>query len=66
MLPVGELTLRPDGSLYGVTYYGGDTHITFFPGLGTVFKVLPNGTGLGTFTLCAASAGRPAVDPYPP
>ena len=63
--PVGELTLGPDGSLYGVTYYGGDTHITFFPGLGTVFKVLPNGTGLGTFTLLRSFPGAPGgTNPY--
>ena len=63
--PVGVLTLGPGGSLYGVTYYGGDTHITFFPGLGTVFKVLPNGTGLGTFTLLRSFPGAPGgTNPY--
>ena len=45
-LPLQQITLGPDGSLYGTTEFGGQTgncHY-FYPGCGTVFRLQPPAT----------------------
>ncbi len=41
--PIAPLTLDAAGNLYGVTKVGGHTSTTFSSGLGTVFKITPQG-----------------------
>ena len=42
--PSAALTLGTDGNFYGTTPYGGITNSTYTNGMGTVFKVMTNGT----------------------
>jgi uncharacterized repeat protein (TIGR03803 family) len=48
-LPLGRLTIGPDGSIFGTTALGGST--CFSPGCGTVFNLKPPATFCGT-ALC--------------
>ena len=42
-LPQSALALGNDGAFYGATQYGGYTNNSFPSGMGTIFKVTPNG-----------------------
>lgn len=61
-LPYTELNFGSDGYLYGATWYGSDTSDEVYGGWGTLYKVLPDGSG--HVTLHIFSNGDDGAIPY--
>jgi uncharacterized repeat protein (TIGR03803 family) len=57
--PAAALSLGTDGNFYGTTLYGGITNLTDTIGLGTMFKLSPDGTLTSLFNFNGTNGAHP-------
>jgi len=55
--PLAGVVQGSDGNFYGTTYYGGSTNPNTGQGVGTVFKITPNGTLTSLYSFTNANDG---------